>query len=495
MKIKNYFLFILFLSLCIFPLSKINAQNLKEKLSGKILLQVENNGEAWYVNPGNQEKYFLGKPNDAFRIMKKLGIGISNADLSRIAIGTNYSTGEDSDNDGLPDKLEKAIGTDIAKKDTDNDGYTDKEELVNNYYPLGEGKLKIDTEFSKEQKGKILLQIENNGEAWYVNPNDYKRYYLGNPSNAFALMRKLGLGIKNNDLEKIKTNSTQTVDNSDLENTETDSLTASTTNDLPSGYYNISEMEKKIFELINNEREAEGLSRLKWNDDVADVARRHSADLADENKEITNLNAVCDLPIIHHEGLNFGLYNFNRLKNSEIHYFSMSGENIALMSGIVFKNIANPSQVEIDSLQNCGDIRININKQFKSFLDETEEDEKSQYIEEKLEERKIIFDNMGTITMAENIYQEQEKLNNNIALGWMNSPPHKENIMTSEFNESGIGIAYVNGYVIATQSFIKRIDCGYKDAECCAEDGYYPYCYQPLQCTNNICISEPDTEL
>jgi len=467
MKIKKYFLFIVFFSLLFFALLlKTNAEVLEKRLAGKILLQVENNGEAWYVNPRNLERYFLGKPSDAFQIMRKLGIGISNEDISKIPIGVDILVGKDSDNDGLSDKLEETIETNIAKNDTDDDGYNDKEELANNYYPIGEGKLKIDIDFSEKQKGKILLQVENNGEAWYVNVDNYRRYYLGNPENAFAIMRKLGLGIKNNDIESIKINSSQTVDNY---NSITSSTTISTSNKLVDGHYNIPKM-------------------------IANVARRHSSDLAKENEQITNPNAVCDLPMIHHEGSKFGLYNFNRLKNSGIHYFSMSGENIALMSGIIFKNISNPSQSEIDSVQNCGDIRININNQFKTFLDETDEDEKVQYIQTKLEERKIVFDNMGTLTVAKNIYQTQEKLDSSVVLGWMNSPPHKKNIMNSEFDESGIGIAYINGYIIATQSFIKRIDCGYENAECCAEDGYYPYCYQPLQCVDNICEETSDSE-
>ena len=52
--------------------------------------------------------------------------------------------------------------------------------------------------------GKILLQIESKGEAWYVNPADAKRYYLGDPSTAYNVMRFLSLGITNSDLRKIQ---------------------------------------------------------------------------------------------------------------------------------------------------------------------------------------------------------------------------------------------------------------------------------------------------
>ena len=50
--------------------------------AGKILLAVEGHGEAWYINPTDEKKYYLGRPADAFRIMRGLAIGISNADFS-----------------------------------------------------------------------------------------------------------------------------------------------------------------------------------------------------------------------------------------------------------------------------------------------------------------------------------------------------------------------------------------------------------------------------
>ena len=47
-------------------------------LSGRILLQVESHGEAWYVNPINSQRYYLGRPDDAYSVMRNLGLGISN---------------------------------------------------------------------------------------------------------------------------------------------------------------------------------------------------------------------------------------------------------------------------------------------------------------------------------------------------------------------------------------------------------------------------------
>jgi len=57
------------------------ASGISDRLSGKILLQVESNGEGWYINPKNLKRYYLGRPDDAFRIMRELSLGISNNDF------------------------------------------------------------------------------------------------------------------------------------------------------------------------------------------------------------------------------------------------------------------------------------------------------------------------------------------------------------------------------------------------------------------------------
>lgn len=126
------------------PLNPVNADSLAGRLKGKILLQVESNGEAWYINPENEKRYFLGRPADAFQIMRDLGLGISNKDF----------------------------------------------DLFNGYA-------------SSRLSGKILLKVEDYGKAYYVNPKDLKMHYLGTPADAFRVMRELGLGITNDNLKLI----------------------------------------------------------------------------------------------------------------------------------------------------------------------------------------------------------------------------------------------------------------------------------------------------
>ena len=134
---------ILLISAITFP-QLVSASDIKEKLAGKILLQVEEAGEAWYVNPKNLKRYYLGRPKNAFELMQQLGLGVSNTDFENFSSST-------------PQRL----------------------------------------------SGRILLKVEDKGQAHYVNPDTLKMHYLGRPEDAFDLMRSMGLGITNKDLFKI----------------------------------------------------------------------------------------------------------------------------------------------------------------------------------------------------------------------------------------------------------------------------------------------------
>lgn len=176
---------------------------LAKKLSGKILLAVEDGGKAYYVDSKSLQKYYLADGNAAYGALKKFGVGITNVNLNKIPVGVEDRVlGVDSDNDGLDDKTEAALGTDINKADTDGDGYKDGEEVKNGYNPKGAGKSNSSSAFTKGLEGKILLQVEGNGEAWYV--YNSKRYYLADGEAAYKIMKFLSLGITNSDLSQIK---------------------------------------------------------------------------------------------------------------------------------------------------------------------------------------------------------------------------------------------------------------------------------------------------
>lgn len=202
---KSSLIFILLL-FCFIPKNLYSSSiGLAKKLSGRILLQVESLGEAWYLNPANHKRYYMGKPADAYQIMRALSFGISDVDLAKISIGylSPQNQLEDTDKDGLKDSLEIALGLDANNPDSDNDGYDDKTEINNNYNPLGVGKLPVDSDFTQKHLGKIFIQTQKYGQAWYLNSYDKKRYFLGRPYDAFNLMRNLGLGIKNQDIGEI----------------------------------------------------------------------------------------------------------------------------------------------------------------------------------------------------------------------------------------------------------------------------------------------------
>ncbi len=181
--------------------------SLVNKLRGRLLLQIEEKGEAWYVDPVGGRRFYMQDGVGAYEALRSFGLGISNKDLEQIPVGVLWDDilkGDiDSDHDGLADKLESALGTDPYNIDSDNDSYTDGQEVRNGYSPLGSPKVKVNAALVKKLAGRILIQADHKGEAWYINPVDGHRYFLGNGDQAYQLMRKLALGISNSNLNKL----------------------------------------------------------------------------------------------------------------------------------------------------------------------------------------------------------------------------------------------------------------------------------------------------
>lgn len=143
---KSFTIIVIFASLffSIFLADTVQADSLVSRLQGRILLEVEQSGEAWYLNPDDQQRYYLGRPDDTFQIMRILGLGINEENFKKFS----------------------QQGTDSLR-------------------------------------GRILLRVEAMGEAYYVNPLDSRLYYLGRPGDAFDIMRKFGLGISKLDINLI----------------------------------------------------------------------------------------------------------------------------------------------------------------------------------------------------------------------------------------------------------------------------------------------------
>lgn len=119
--------------------------SLSQRLSGRILLQVEQNGEAWYVNPITRKRVSLGTPTEAFATISSLSLGISNQDYNNIIAN------------GAPSNL----------------------------------------------LGRFIIKAEDKGQIYYINPVNKQVLSVANPAEAADVIMQTGLGITNSDLNKI----------------------------------------------------------------------------------------------------------------------------------------------------------------------------------------------------------------------------------------------------------------------------------------------------
>ena len=156
--------------------TKVMAQySVTDRTVGYIVLQVEENGEAWYVNPTDELRYYMKDGATAYQMMRAFGLGISNSDLDKLLAG------------------------DAA--------------LVN------------------QLRGRIVLQVEDLGQAYYIHPDDGVGHYLADGDAAYEVMRFLSLGITNNDLFKISEGSVDeaegALDDTDTSDSGDDTVTLS----------------------------------------------------------------------------------------------------------------------------------------------------------------------------------------------------------------------------------------------------------------------------
>ncbi len=128
-----------------------HAATVASRVAGRIVLDVHRHGEAWYIDPVQQTRVYLGQATDALRVMQEYGLGITNANLATIPT----------------------------------------------YGEPGGGVL------AARLAGRIVLAVESKGEAWYIDPVTLTRVSLGTPQEAWQAMRNLGLGITSVDLVSI----------------------------------------------------------------------------------------------------------------------------------------------------------------------------------------------------------------------------------------------------------------------------------------------------
>lgn len=138
------------------------ASPLQEKLKGYFLIQVEDHGQVWYITPDSGEKILVENSDIAFEILEKYGLGIKSEKLAEY----------------------------------------------------------LDSSFPGNFKAKIFLDVENNGEAYYVNPIDMKGWYLDNKDNIINIIGGFALGISNENLSKI--DSSNNGDNKETNNEDSE---------------------------------------------------------------------------------------------------------------------------------------------------------------------------------------------------------------------------------------------------------------------------------
>lgn len=206
---------------------------LTSRLRGYILLQVESHGEAWYVNPTDDSRYYMKDGPTAYEMMRKFGLGITEADFAKLEAGDKT----------LVDRL----------------------------------------------KGRIVLRVELHGEAYYVHPSLGTIHYLKDGEAAYTVMRELSLGIKNTDLERIVTREVTVTVNTET-NTNTEETSEETREEVvfeaPSGI-DLDELNAYWLQKVNALRAEKGLSTLET-DTRLRVTATSWADYLGENSLFTH---------------------------------------------------------------------------------------------------------------------------------------------------------------------------------------------------------------
>ncbi len=123
-------------------------EELFSRLQGKILLQVESAGEAWWLNPDDKKRYFLGRPSDTWRIIQDKGIKIAG------------------------------------------------DELIQYLY--------FDKSFPSIMAGRFIINEEDLMEVYYVLPETLYGIKLSVAQEAWQAIKEQGLGISNEDIRKIQ---------------------------------------------------------------------------------------------------------------------------------------------------------------------------------------------------------------------------------------------------------------------------------------------------
>ncbi|MCX6793160.1 MAG: fibrobacter succinogenes major paralogous domain-containing protein [Candidatus Falkowbacteria bacterium] len=154
MKLSKYIQFlnskkglVILLALFAFAATYASAVGVNKNPNIGVMVPVNDYEPAWYINPGTKEKIVLTEPLSALRVMKKFGVGIKHSTLHK-------------------------------------------------YLKSG---------FPKNLAGKVLLDVEARGQAYYVSALDLSGHFLGQPNFALLVFRENGFRLSK-DKSNIKLN-------------------------------------------------------------------------------------------------------------------------------------------------------------------------------------------------------------------------------------------------------------------------------------------------
>lgn len=130
------------------------APSLAQRNAGRFLILADQRGQAWYVQPQRLQRYSLGGAVECFALVREQALGISNANLTKL------------------------------------DG-------------------RRDARLKRRLSGRFLLAVEQQGQLWYVNPADGRRYGIPDGAACLALVKRFGRGITTRGLRQIPMNAEQ----------------------------------------------------------------------------------------------------------------------------------------------------------------------------------------------------------------------------------------------------------------------------------------------
>ena len=264
-------------------LSTSAASAIRSRTVGYILLQVEQHGEAWYVDPVTKARYYMKDGPTAYEMMRTFGLGMNEADYARLAAGNTT--------------------------------------LINSL------------------KGRIVLRVEAHGEAYYIHP-DGTVYYLADGPAAYALMREHSLGITDLDLTAVTEAELELIPYADeaggsdagevlgvSDDQHDDTVTVSIYQDglMPSGFDPIA-LNAEWVELMNQERVERGVAPVESDQRLVDSASNWVVYVGNRD-ELTHVRPYGESLLGWIEGFN---YDFNEYGTDEGWVSNMFGENLAL---------------------------------------------------------------------------------------------------------------------------------------------------------------------